>query len=204
MKPESTPGPSLLEASSIDRRRHGKHRVRRLIGDLGFTLVELMVVIGLIALVMAMGMPSILQTLKKEPLRQGVSDLVEGLSAARAQAILDGVPAEFVLRSLDKSMWVARARHPDAANEVSSAAGDGPVSSSTPGVRPFFAQLQPDVFPSLVEVNLRSQMDTEEARVRFYPNGTSDEFTILLESRAGARKVSLDSITALADVEVVR
>jgi hypothetical protein len=47
-------------------------------------------------------------------------------------------------------------------------------------------------------------MEAEETRVRFHPNGTSDDFTILIESRAGMRKVFLDSITGLADMEVIR
>jgi hypothetical protein len=47
-------------------------------------------------------------------------------------------------------------------------------------------------------------MDAEEARVKFFPNGTSDDFTIVLESSAGTRKVSLDCITALPDLEIIR
>jgi type II secretion system protein H len=173
----------------------------------GFTLVELMIVMGIMALVLAMGMPSIVQTLKKEPLRQTVSDLVEGLSHARAQAILQGVPAEFILRAADGSISIAPVEDSDMTHQLLSAEGEGssaPARQLAPDVRPFSAQMRPDIALALVEVNLKSMMEAAEVRVRFYPNGTSDEFTIVVQSPAGARKVSLDSITALADVEVIR
>jgi hypothetical protein len=64
--------------------------------------------------------------------------------------------------------------------------------------------LDPDVAITLLYVNLKNRMDAEEARVKFFPNGTSDDFTIVLESSAGTRKVSLDCITALPDLEIIR
>jgi prepilin-type N-terminal cleavage/methylation domain-containing protein len=153
------------------------------VGAAGFTLVELMIVIGIMAVVMAMGMPSILQTIKKEPLRQAVSDLVEGLEHARAQAILEGAPAEFVLRAADGLISVVAARDSDSSSPgpVPEDGGDAAAAAlTTAEVRPFSARLHPDVLLGLVEVNLASKMEAEEVRVRFYPNGTSDEFTLLI------------------------
>jgi type II secretory pathway pseudopilin PulG len=172
-----------------------------------FTLFELMIVMGIMALVMAMGLPSIIQTMRKEPLRKAVSDVVDGLSAARAQAILQGAPAEFVLEAADGSISVQRGENPNPTDAVVAAhaeADAAPAQPSPSEVRPFSARLNSDILLALVEVNLKSKMDAEEVRVRFYPNGTSDEFTILLQATTGARLVRLDSVTALADVEVVR
>ena len=55
-------------------------------------------------------------------------------------------------------------------------------------------------------VNFIQVEKAEEARVHFFSNGTSDEFTILIHSMSdGAiRKVYLDTVTALPVVEVVR
>jgi len=53
-------------------------------------------------------------------------------------------------------------------------------------------------------VNLKDQMEADEAHVRFYPNGTSDEFTIVLESKGEIRKISLECVTGLPAVQVIR
>jgi len=47
-------------------------------------------------------------------------------------------------------------------------------------------------------------MQTEATHVHFYPNGTSDEFTIVLQAQGGVRKISLECVTGLATVEVIR
>ena len=176
----------------------------------GFTLVEIMVVIGILTMVLALGAPAFVRVIKKEPLRQAASDLVEGLSHARAQAILQGVTTEFVLNSTDGAMTVRLAPEdrPEATNTAVDP--DGPVGTAPDASRgstmpPFFARLHPNIIVALNELNLRSQMDTLETRVRFHPNGTSDDFTIVIELRGvGIRKVFLDSITGLADTEVLR
>ena len=179
----------------------------------GFTLVEIMVVIGILTMVLALGAPSFVRIIKKEPLRQAASDLVEGLSHARAQAILQGATTEFVLRATDGSMTVQLApeRGLEATNAfvefnypTESSPEVKPTASAESTMPPFSARLHPDIAVALLYVNLRDQMQAEETHVRFHPNGTSDDFTILIESRAGMRKVFLDSITGLADMEVIR
>src|SRR5438876_8247894 len=65
----------------------------------GFTLVEIMIVISILAIVLATGVPSMLRSLQKEGLRKAQSDLVEACSHARAQAILSGLPMELVIRA---------------------------------------------------------------------------------------------------------
>ena len=181
----------------------------------GFTLVEIMVVIGILTMVLALGAPSFVRIIKKEPLRQAASDLVEGLSHARAQAILQGVTTEFVLNATDRRMTVRLAPEPspEATNPYPALASpDWPmpeVKTAAPAdatMPPFSARLPEDVVVTLLDINFGNQLqtNTDEVRVRFHPNGTSDDFTIVIESRAGIRKVFLDAITGLADMEVLR
>ena len=68
----------------------------------------------------------------------------------------------------------------------------------------FSAALEDNIAIRLIAVNFKDQMESPEIRVRFFPNSTSDEFTILFFSDEGERKVSLDVITALADVTRIR
>jgi prepilin-type N-terminal cleavage/methylation domain-containing protein len=182
-------------------------------GGRGFTLVEIMVVVGILAIVLALGAPPFIQRLKKEPLRQAISDLQDGLDHARAQAILQGVTTEFVLNSTSGAMSVRPAPERDAttpgAMAEPTASAETPFATTTgtdagASMPPFSARLHPEIRPELVELNLQSQMQAEEVRVRFHPNGTSDDFTIVLRYRGEMRKVFLDPVTALANLEVLR
>src|ERR1051326_4172680 len=55
-----------------------------------FTLIEIMVVVAIIGLVMAMGVPTIYRLFHKEGFRKSISDVMEVCASARAQAILQG------------------------------------------------------------------------------------------------------------------
>jgi Tfp pilus assembly protein FimT len=172
-------------------------------------MVEILIVIAILGLVLAIAAPQILPTYRREPLRRAANDVVEGLRAARAKAILEAAPVEFVLYGgADGRMTVNRIVVPHentAADRTGDAQGSEeeskPIEASAPG---FEARLDGEVAVTLVEVNFKDQMKEEQARVRFFPNGTSDDFTVVLESRAGVRKISLDAVTGLADLEVLR
>jgi prepilin-type N-terminal cleavage/methylation domain-containing protein len=170
----------------------------------GFTLIELLIVIGILALVLAMGTPSLLQTMKQDGLRRATSDVVEGCSLARAQAILRGETAEFVLRAADGRMSV---RLPSSESPESRLAAPPKVTppEGTPTEVGAYSRLLPeDVEVRMIDLNLRDQMGVDEVRVRFFANGTSDEFTLVLENDEGIRKIALECVTGLADVEVLR
>lgn len=170
----------------------------------GFTLVEIMIVVAVIAIAFAIGAPSFVQVVQKGPMRQAISDVVEALGQARAQAILRGVPVEFVL-SGEGEMQVHPARARDGALQPAQLADAEVAEPAEPaetnaGVA-FSARLGEDIAIWLLEVNFRDQMDASEARVRFYPNGTSDDFTIVLEFGLERRRIWLDPITALVELE---
>jgi prepilin-type N-terminal cleavage/methylation domain-containing protein len=179
--------------------RHGLRASNR-----GFTLIEIMIVISIAAILLATGIPAFVRAMHKDKLRKAVSDLVEGCSHARAQAILKGVPMELVIHAEDGriSTQPAPMSSPDGLS-----GGEGPQEGpSTPSLSPtaFSAQIPDNVAFRLIDVNFQDQMEQPESRVRFFPNGTSDEFTVVLFSEEGERKISLDVITGLADVEVIR
>jgi type II secretion system protein H len=169
----------------------------------GFTLIEIMVVIAIIGLILTTAIPFVSSSLTKDPMRQAVSDVVEACSQARTAAILSGIPAELVLRPGDRSLSVsAQSAPPTPAGDDSPGP---PVATSAVSRQPFSAVLSEELVIEMLDVNLREFKDEELARVRFFPNGTCDEFTLILqwESRQW-RKISLEILTSLANVESLR
>jgi prepilin-type N-terminal cleavage/methylation domain-containing protein len=146
----------------------------------GFTLVEIVIVVMIIGLIMAWGLPTFVQTFKRSPLQQAVHDMLEGCSAARAAAILSGKTTELVV-----------------ANE------DGHTTNvSVQGGGGFSASIPDSIGFEMLAVNFRNiiQEGGNEVHVRFFPNGTSDEFTaVMLEPTTGKRRtVQLDVVTGMA------
>jgi hypothetical protein len=174
-----------------------------------FTLIEVMVVIGIMMMIMAIGIPSIVSVLSKDPIRQGVSDVLEACSHARAQAIISGVPAEVRFRPKDYSISVELAA-PAAPETAPEAAGmkenAEPTPSLTGPAAPFSAHLSEELVIEMLDVNFSEYKDADEVRARFFPNGTCDELTIVLQwpKQQAYRKITLDIISGLADVEVMR
>lgn len=176
---------------------------------LAFTLIELMVVVGIIAIVMTISIPSIYRQLHPESMQKAVSDLTEACSHARANAILNGTPTDMVLRAADQSISVQPApgeggmdrgeeafRLGDHSEKSSPAAAQG-------GSQVFSARISESIAVELAEINFMNIMDLEEARVRFFPNGTCYEFRmVLFQPKTGERRlVQTEVTTGLVDVE---
>ncbi len=136
-----------------------------------FTLIEIMIVVAIIGLIAAMGMPSILQSLRKEGMRKAMGDVTEVLNNARTRAILSGQTTEVVFHPLEKN-----------------------IGSTT---------LPDSVDIAMLDINLLDYGASDEARVRFFPNGTCDELTLVLHSRDEWEKITLEFSTALASVSPV-
>jgi prepilin-type N-terminal cleavage/methylation domain-containing protein len=186
-------------------------------GARAYTLVEILLVIAIMAVILAIGIPSVFHNLRKSPMRQAVSDLQEACQTARVTAILRGAPAEVVISAQDGSLSVRPAAQD---REAGVAGGDddfGGVAAPMPGgaetagtpsstpVPTFSARLPESVAFKKLVVNLRDMMEYDQARIRFYPNGTCDAFAAtLLSEQNEERSITLEITTARDRVEVLR
>jgi prepilin-type N-terminal cleavage/methylation domain-containing protein len=178
----------------------GKRPSRPARRNAGFTLIEIMIVVAIIAVVMATSIPMIWKAMSKNELSRAVNDVMEGCKAARDRAILSGKPYEFIVHNRG-DLIVAPMPAPPSGGEMGGAAPDKSVPFQPTGsLMPAFPRkLGEDVIVQLIDVNFVDHMDMPEARVRFFPNGTSDEFTIVLMVKGIQRTVTLDIITALPE-----
>lgn len=180
----------------MSRERRGVAQFREPIRNChAFTLIELMMVVAIVGLMMATGVPAILSVSREAPLRKAVNDVTEICSHARARAILQG-------QTMDVTFY-PRLR------QVSFNAGTDASAPVAPSTRLGQAAVNSAEFGSSVVIeglgiNNLDFTDSDQARVRFFSNGTSDEMTLVLSSNGEYRKITLEVTTALASVSNVR
>jgi prepilin-type N-terminal cleavage/methylation domain-containing protein len=163
-----------------------------------FTLIELMVVVAIMGVIMAIGIPFAYHTMHKESLTKTVSDVMEVFSHARARAILQGQMTEVVFHPQEGRLEVSGGGASSAAENGAAVA----ANASLPHGSGLSAEIPKNLTVDMLDVNLTEYKDAETARVRFYPNGTCDECTLVLHSDNNQyRKISLELTTGLADVE---
>lgn len=142
--------------------------------------MEIVIVVMIIGLIMAWGLPTFVQTFKRAPLQQAVHDMLEACASARAAAIMSGAPAELVVSNQD-----------------------GKTTTISGGV--FSATMPDTVGFELLALNFKDIIKDggSEVRVKFYPNGTCEEFTaVMLEPTTGKRRsIQLNVITGTASLE---
>ncbi len=174
-------------------------------GIAAWTLIEIMVVIAIMGIVLTMGIPTIYQLRKRADLRQTVADVVEVCSNARAQAIMSGRTVELHIRPQERRLDVTGAVSP--ARSQTLEAAPGPEGFQEPPARPrsgMSAVIPEDLAIEMVDVNFVEYKEAELARVRFHPNGTCDEMTLVLRSPKNEfRKIALEVTTSLAMVDTI-
>jgi len=170
----------------------------------GFTLIEIMIVVTIMAIVMTMSVPMIYHILHKEGLRKSVADVFEVCQNARRFAITQGTMTEVVFHPKERRFEVAGA---GASRSRAEGEGEGAMPAdtnpahATPGSG-MSGQFSDNLTIEMLDVNLIEYRDADVARVRFYPNGTCDELTLILHSDLNEwRKIWLEVTTGLADVE---
>jgi hypothetical protein len=126
-----------------------------------------------------MSFPSFARSRKQQGIGKAERDLIQACQEARRAAIMNNQTTDLVIRPVDRTISVP--------------GGFGP------------AVIPDDVNIDILGVNFIQMEKAEEARVHFFPGGTSDEFTIVLHGADGlARKYSLDTVTALVRIETIR
>ena len=180
----------------------------------GFTLIEIMVVCAIIGIIMTISVPVIYRQLHPESMQKAVSDVLEACKEARAHAVLSGTTHELVLRPADKQIDVVAGttrrpsdpQQPDRLESLNVAGEewrmeDRAAAAST-GSSIFTARLSDKIVIQGVGLNGLDWSEDEVVRVRFYANGTADEFQIVLgNDQNEQRMVYTDVVTGLADVE---
>jgi len=172
------PAPRKAPSARVPR---GPRRLR------AFTLIEVMIVVAIMGLIAAMGVPSILQTFRKEGMRKAMSDVMDVCGEARTRAILQNQTTAVVFYPPERRFGLEGAA--EGVNKSS-----GRVTSAT---------LPDGVEFAMLDINLQEYVASKWARVFFYPDGTSDEMTLVLLSQGDQKKITLEFSTALASVSDV-
>lgn len=181
------------------RARRERRCITKGIPPWGFTLIEIMVVIGILGIVFAISVPSISRIGKKSPMRQAVSDVIEVCSHARARAILKGHTTEVIFHPLEKQFAVG-----GAVGGFQPGADEGSFERSAPDKKRsgLSGTLDDSISIEMLDVNLLEYRDQAVAVARFFPNGTCDEVTLVLRSDEGQwRMITFEITTGLAHVE---
>ena len=173
------------------------------IGPRAFTLIELMVVVAIMAIVMTLGVPFMRTAIDGgKGMTRAVKDIQEACSHARATAILQQTTTELVIRPADGTFEVGHS----SGKAVSHFEGDGgenqPSGRSASGGGGFSAKLPTGIVIEGLGVNGEDWTEDPVARVRFYPNGTSDEMSVVLLSDQNERRnIWLEVVTGLPELE---
>ncbi|HTR42998.1 MAG TPA: type II secretion system protein [Pseudomonadales bacterium] len=150
----------------------------------GFTLMELMVVVGIIGLVAAMSVPSILQMRRQAPMVKALDDIREMCERARAGAVLKNTIATMVFEPRSGKIELVGG---DQNTALTSRLGAKPLSAT---------QFDPSVNVEQLWINAKDWTAAATAPVNFYDNGTSDEMTLILTCGGQREMVSLELSTA--------
>jgi hypothetical protein len=153
-------------------------------------------------IVMTMSVPMVYKMWHKAPMIKAVRDVSEVLSRARAQAILQNSMAEVVFHPREGTMQVSGAVRPSQPRHSDyEDLGAIDVSPPPPPRSGLAATIDSSIVIEMLDVNLTEYKDADIVRVRFFPNGTCDELTLILHSDRGEwYKIALEITTGLATV----
>lgn len=165
--PPTVRGPFVIRHSSFAR---------------AFTLIEIMVVVAIMAIILAAGVPSLYSFFHKEGIRKSMNDILETCQSTRAKAITTGSPAELVIHPKDGTFEV------------------GGGSDGGHGAWAHSAKVEGGRIEALKINNGKEDCSQfETVTVRFFPNGTSEEMILILMSTQGEmRGITLELTTGMA------
>ena len=167
-----------------------------------FTLIEIMIVMAIMGIIMTMGIPLLYNVTHKEALNKAIRDVVEVCSNARAQAIMQGRVSHVVFHPRLRTFAVEGGAAGSPAPARPEFEGSISLDPNPPPPRSGMGnQISEKVQIEMLDVNLTEYKDADTAKVRFFPNGTCDEMTLILHSDKGEwMKITLEITTGLTSV----
>jgi len=155
-----------------------------------------MVVVAIIGLVAAMGLPSIFKALQKEGMRKAVSDVEGVFFSAREQAIIFNKTVAVTFYPRERKFGVD--------GTTGTAGADGSIVNTHSG-RTVMATLPEGVVLYGLGIYRKDYTTSDWAKIYFNPDGTSDEAIILLSDKSGGKseKITLEYATGMPVVSAV-
>ncbi len=172
----------------------------------GFTLIEIMIVVAIMAIAMTMSVPIVYKVWHKQPLRKATTEIVEVCSNARARAIMQGNMTEVVFHPRDGTVGIGTG--PILKTETTGGKPGAAPERNMPAVMPaapgsgLSAQLGDRVIIETMDINMAGieYNDAEVAKIRFYPNGTADEMRMILFDGKDRVGIETEITTGLVNV----
>jgi prepilin-type N-terminal cleavage/methylation domain-containing protein len=168
-----------------------------------FTLIEIMVAIGILAIILAIGIPSVYQQLHKDSMRQAIADITELCREARNEAVLRGITVELRISPANRSLSVNLGTAPSNPTGTSAVNADEARETFTGGASASTSKKVSDhILFHFLEVNRVPNPELADRSCFFYSNGTADELGLVIRSDRGeVRKITTDVVTGIPDVE---
>jgi prepilin-type N-terminal cleavage/methylation domain-containing protein len=160
-----------------------------------FTLIEIMIVVGIIGLIAAMGAPSIGKAFQKEGMRKAVSDVQDVFFSAREQAIVGNKQVAVIFYPRENRFGV----------EGTAVGEQGEVGSviNVHSGKTLVASLPPGVQFGMLEIFRQDYVQSPFAKIFFNADGTSDEAVIVLLSKGRPEKITLEYATGMPVISSV-
>ena len=167
-----------------------KSKVLRPKAQTGFTLIELMIVVGIMGVMMLISVPIVYRVWHKEAMRQAISDITEMCNKARAQAILQDKMVDVVFHPRDRQLSVSGG----GGGKNAEATINPEFSTTTVSGAGQSAQLSERITIELLDINMAGVAYESEdvAVVHFYPDGTCDEMRMVLLDNDDAERRGIE------------